>query len=152
MSALSSMMLSPGVAGAVLLGHTALTKMMMTLIWRGPGSKSESIPGWENNWFSVKDKLKKVPGYQIMSGTQLNEAEYAPVFISALFFCSLQNIDVPIASTLAVFGQIMYFWPRVLLASPGNFNNGFPFYVPAALARYASLFMLAWAIYAHVSA
>ena len=146
------MMLTPGVAGAVLLGHTALTKIMMTLIWRGPGSKAERIPGFENNWFSVKDKIKKVPGYAIMSGTQMNEAEYAPVLISALLFCSLKNIDVPLASTLAVFGQIMYFWPRVLLASPSNFNNGFPFYVPGALARYASLFMLAWAIYQNVSA
>ena len=148
----SAMLLTPGVAAAILLGHTALTKMMMTIIWRGPGSKSESIPGWKNNWFSVKDQLKQVPGYQIMSGAQLNEAEYAPVFISALLFCSAKNIDVPVAAPLAVFGQFVYYWPRVFLAGPKNFNNGFPFYVPGALARYASMFMLAWAIYQNESA
>ena len=33
------------------------------------------------------------------------------------------------------------------LANDKNFNNGFPFYVPGALARYASLIMLVFAIY-----
>ena len=149
---LTALLMTPGVAASLLLAHTAVTKLMMTLVWRGPGSKAQSIPGWKNNWFSVKDKLQKVPGFQIMSGAQLNEAEYSPLFISALLFCSAKNIHVPVAGTLAVFGQVMYFWPRVLLASDQNYNNGFPYYVPGALARYASLFMLAWAIYQNESA
>ena len=36
---------------------------------------------------------------------------------------------------------------RQLLANDKNFNNGFPFYVPGALARYASLVMITLAIY-----
>ena len=101
-----------------------------------------------DNWVQVKDKLENLPLYQIMSACQLNEAEYAGPLIAALFFCSAKNIDVPVASTLAVFGQVGYFWPRWFFANPKtNFNNGFPLYVPGALARYASMFMLAWSIY-----
>ena len=87
-----------------------------------------------------------------MSATQLNEAEYAGPLIAALFFLASKGVDANAAATLAVFGQVGYYWPRVFLANPKtNFNNGFPFYVPAALARYASLFMLAYAIYGVVA-
>ena len=43
--------------------------------------------------------------------------------------------------------QIGYYWPRVFLANKDNFNNGFPFYVPGALARYAAGLMLAYQLY-----
>ena len=35
--------LTPGVAGAVIIGHTFVTKMMQTIMWRGPGSKAASM-------------------------------------------------------------------------------------------------------------
>lgn len=35
--------LTPGVAGAVIIGHTFVTKMMQTVMWRGPGSKAASM-------------------------------------------------------------------------------------------------------------
>ena len=141
------MWLNPGMSGCLIVAHTTLTKMMMTILWRGPGSAASKMPGGDN-WFAVKDKLEKLPGYEIMSATQKNEAEYAPLFAAALFFCSVKGIAVPIASTLAFAGQVMYYWPRWMLANPKtNSNNGFPFYVPGALMRYASLIMLSLAMH-----
>ena len=140
------MWLNPGMSGCLIVAHTTLTKMMMTILWRGPGSAAAKMGA--DNWFAVKDKLEKLPGYEIMSATQKNEAEYAPLFAAALFFCSVKGIAVPIASTLAFAGQVMYYWPRWMLANPKtNSNNGFPFYVPGALMRYASLIMLSLAMY-----
>ena len=136
---------TPGLAGTVLLGHTTLTKVMMTALWRGPGSKAAKLGA--DNWMQVKDKLEKDPGYQIMSAVQLNEAEYAGPLIAGLFFLSAKGVDAPIAATLAIFGQVGYYWPRIFMANKDNFNNGFPFYVPGALARYASMGMITYACY-----
>jgi hypothetical protein len=138
-------MMTPGLAGTILLGHTALTKCLMTILWRGPGSKAAKMGA--PNWMQVSDKLDKDPLYRIMAAVQLNEAEYAGPFCAALFFLSLKGVQAPVAASLAVFGQIFYYWPRIFLANEKNFNNGFPFYVPGALARYASLFMLTYACY-----
>uniref|UniRef100_A0A7S2TVB0 Uncharacterized protein n=1 Tax=Lotharella oceanica TaxID=641309 RepID=A0A7S2TVB0_9EUKA len=130
--------MTPGLAGALVLGHTTLTKVLMTVMWRGPGSKAAQMGA--DNWMAVEDKLNEIPLYQIMTKAQLNEAEYAGPLCAALFFCSAKGIDVPIAASLAVFSQMAYYWPRVFLAnSKTNHNNGFPFYVPGALACYASL-------------
>lgn len=142
--------MTAGLAGCIVLGHTTLTKVMMTVFWRGPGSKAAQLGA--DNWMKVEDKLNDIPLYQIMTKTQLNEAEYAGPLCAALFFCSAKGIKVPIAASLAVFGQIAYFWPRVFLANPKtNSNNGFPFYVPGALARYASLGMLTYYIFKAVA-
>ena len=56
--------LTPGMAGFLVLSHTALTKMMMTIIWRGPGSAAAKMPGGDN-WMAVKAKLEKIPRYQV---------------------------------------------------------------------------------------
>eukprot|EP00605_Chrysophyceae_sp_TOSAG23-4_P000223 GSChrysophyteH1.ASY1.ANO1.260.1 assembled CDS len=143
MSAFSFM--TPGLGGVIILGHTAFTKMLQTILWRGPGSKAAQLGA--DNWMQVKDKLEKEPLYQIMSAVQLNEAEYAGPFCAALFFLSAKGVDAPIAASLAVFGQIEYYWTRVFFAKKSNFNNGFPFYVPGALARYAAMGMLTLACY-----
>ena len=104
--------LSAGVAGCLVLGHTTLTKMMQTILWRGPGSKAAQLGA--DNWMQVKDKLEKIPLYQIMSAAHLNEAEYAGPLSAALLFCHATNVQVPIAAALAVFGQVGYYWPRVV--------------------------------------
>ena len=117
----------------------------MTALFRGPGSKAAQMGA--DNWFAVKGKLAKDPGYEIMHAAQLNEAEYAPLFVASLFFCAAKDIDVPVAASLAVAGQVLYFWPRWIFATPARHNNGFPFYVPGALLRYASLGMLTYAIF-----
>ena len=115
--------MTPGLAGCILLGHTALTKVLMTVLWRGPGSKAAKLGA--DNWMQVKDKLDKEPFYQIMHAVQLNEAEYAGPFIAALLFLSAKNVEAPIACSLAVFGQLFYYWPRIFMANPKtNFNNG----------------------------
>ena len=103
-----------------------------------------------------KAELEKIPLYNIMCAVQLNEAEYAGPFAAALLFLEAKGAVAPIASGLAVFGQLAYYWPRVFMANAsksqiGGFNNGFPFYVPAAVARYVSLGMLAYKIYGIVA-
>jgi len=137
--------MTPGLAGCIVLGHTTLTKMMQTILWRGPGSASARMGA--PNWMEVQDKLENIPLYVIMGAVQRNEAEYAGPFCAALFFLSAKGVDAPYASWLAALGQILYYWPRVFLANEKNFNNGWPYYVPAALARYASLIMLTMSVY-----
>jgi len=127
---------------------------MMTMIWRGPGSKADRA-GFPN-WMGYKAELEKIPLYNIMCAVQLNEAEYAGPFAAALLFLEAKGAVAPIASGLAVFGQLAYYWPRVFMANSsksqiGGFNNGFPFYVPAAVARYVSLGMLTYKIYGIVA-
>ena len=140
--------LTPGMAGCLVLGHTTITKMMQTALWRGPGSAAASMGA--DNWMQVKEKLASIPRYQIMSAAQLNEAEYAGPLAAALFFLSARGASAPIACTLAIAGQVGYYWPRWIFASDKNFNNGFPFYVPGAIARYISLVMLVFAVYKEV--
>lgn len=139
-------LVSPGLAGLIVLAHTTLTKLMMTLLWRGPGGKADRL-GFPN-WMGARAQLEKIPLYQIMHAVQLNEAEYAGPLTAALFFLAANGETGPsLAATLAVFGQLAYFWPRVFLANTKNYNNGHPFYVPAALSRYGALIMLANQIY-----
>ena len=140
-----SFVMTPGLAGCIVLAHTTLLKIMQTALWRGPGSKAASLGA--PNWMAVKTELENIPLYNIMGAAQRNEAEYSPVFCAALFFCAVQGIPATVASWLAVLGQVLYYWPRVFLANELNYNNGFPFYVPGALMRYASLVMLVIAIY-----
>ena len=56
------MWLNPGMSGCLIVAHTTLTKMMMTILWRGPGSAASKMPGGDN-WFAVKDKLEKRRDY-----------------------------------------------------------------------------------------
>lgn len=147
-------LITPGFAAVIILAHTLLTKSMMTMIWRGPGSKADRA-GFPN-WMGYKAELEKIPLYNIMCAVQLNEAEYAGPFAAALLFLEAKGAVAPIASGLAVFGQLAYYWPRVFMANAsksqiGGFNNGFPFYVPAAVARYVSLGMLTYKIYGIVA-
>ena len=86
-----------------------------------------------------------------MCACQLNEAEYAGPFCAALFFLAAKGVAAPIASALAIGGQVMYYWPRWIFSYEKNSNNGFPFYVPGALMRYAALIMLSLAIYKEVA-
>ena len=180
-------LITPGFAAVIILAHTLLTKSMMTMIWRGPGSKADRVrrapqrpprslraqasrapcaqanepclrprqAGFPN-WMGYKAELEKIPLYNIMCAVQLNEAEYAGPFAAALLFLEAKGAVAPIASGLAVFGQLAYYWPRVFMANSsksqiGGFNNGFPFYVPAAVARYVALGMLTYKIYGIVA-
>ena len=44
--------------------------------------------------------------------TQLNEAEYGPLICASLFYLASQNVDAPLAATLAVFGNTGYLCMR----------------------------------------
>ena len=114
--------LTPGMAGCLVLGHTCLTKMMQTILWRGPGSAAAGMGA--DNWMQVKDKLEKIPRYRIMSAAQLNEAEYAGPLAAALLFLASAKVEAPIAATLAIAGQVCYYWPRWIFANESNYHNG----------------------------
>ena len=70
---------------------------------------------------------------------QLNESEYVGAFLPVMLFFHLKGIDSPLASGLALCGQISYFWGRFLI---GHVNEGGVFpppYAPGAAMRYAAM-------------
>ena len=89
-------LITPGFAAVIILAHTLLTKSMMTMIWRGPGSKADRA-GFPN-WMGYKAELEKIPLYNIMCAVQLNEAEYAGPFAAALLFLEAKGAVAPIAT------------------------------------------------------
>ena len=46
---------------------------------------------------------------------QLNEAEYAPLLTAVLLYLNSEGVAAPLASTLAVGGQVIYFWLRAFV-------------------------------------
>ena len=84
---------------------------------------------------TLKDKLEKIPLYQIMSAAQLNEAEYAGPLSAALLFCHATNVQVPIAAALAVFGQVGYYWPRVVRRGADSYRVWSTYRVSSALTH-----------------
>ena len=117
-------MLSPGLAASAILLNSAVAKFSMSILFRVPRKD---------------DPKSKV--YQNASRAQLNEAEYAPLFLAALLFLHAKGIDAPWASTLAVFGQIAYFWGRLAT------GKMLPFAPLGSTPRYIALFLLAHAVY-----
>jgi len=70
---------------------------------------------------------------------QLNDAEYAPIFIGVLLFLHSKQIEAPVTSTLAAVGCISYLWGKIYLP--------FPAQVPGATMRYLSLGFLTHELY-----
>ena len=73
---------------------------------------------------------------------QLNEAEYAPLLTAVLLYLNSEGVAAPLASTLAVGGQIIYFWLRAFV---GHYHEGGmdpPPYAPFAVVRYVALGLL----------
>jgi hypothetical protein len=73
--------------------------------------------------------------------TQLNEAEYAPLICATLLYMGSQNIDAPLATTLAVLGNTGYLLMR--------FTFGIRVWTttPFASMRYTGMFLLMKALY-----
>ena len=134
-----------GNAAVIVLAHTTLCKVLTTLIYRAKITDG-STPAKE------VEKVKNSLAYQRWCSAQLNESEYAPLFLGALLFLHSQNVSAPLTAFGCVFGQIGYFWCRALIGHPHEGGPIFPPpYVPSALARYAALGSLAYMIFGAVS-
>jgi uncharacterized MAPEG superfamily protein len=71
-----------------------------------------------------KEEVDKILGsqfYKRVHSAQLNEAEYAPLFAAGLLFLSTKGIEAKTCSTLAVAGQVGYYWLRAYV---GNAQEG----------------------------
>ena len=87
-------------------------------------------------------KILKSQFYQRVWSAQLNEAEYAPLLTAVLLYLNSEGVAAPLASTLAVGGQVIYFWLRAFV---GHYHEGGmdpPPYAPFAIVRYVALGLL----------
>ena len=87
-------------------------------------------------------KILKSQFYQRVWSAQLNEAEYAPLLTAVLLYLNSEGVAAPLASTLAVGGQVIYFWLRAFV---GHYHEGGmdpPPYAPFAVVRYIALGLL----------
>jgi hypothetical protein len=90
--------------------------------------------------------IKASKEFQTSHSAQLNEAEWTPVLLAPLLFLAAKGVPAPIASSLAVAGSVIYPVARIFLGSAGT-SEGAPLAREGALARVASLGMLAFAVY-----
>ena len=91
-------------------------------------------------WFVITLLLNSIVVFK--SKTQLNEAEYAPLLTAVLLYLNSEGVAAPLASTLAVGGQVIYFWLRAFV---GHYHEGGmdpPPYAPFAVVRYVALGLL----------
>jgi uncharacterized MAPEG superfamily protein len=97
-----------GTAATIIVGHALLTKLMMTAMFRLKLTM-KSTPKAECT------KILKSQFYQRVWSAQLNEAEYAPLLTAVLLYLNSEGVAAPLASTLAVGGQVIYFWLRAFV-------------------------------------
>ena len=124
-----------GTAATIIVGHALLTKLMMTATFRLKLTM-KSTPKAECT------KILKSQFYQRVWSAQLNEAEYAPLLTAVLLYLNSEGVAAPLASTLAVGGQVIYFWLRAFV---GHYHEGGmdpPPYAPFAVVRYVALGLL----------
>ena len=133
-------MLNSTLAGAVLVGHALLAKVIQTSTIR-LFTTMGFIPAAQREKALGSNTLKRV------TSAQLNTTEYDAVFIPGLLFLSIKGVAAPMCSTLAVVGQLWYYWLRALVGN--SFEGGVdpPPYAPGAAMRYFALGMLAFEIY-----
>lgn len=130
------MSLGSTTALALLTSHAFITKLYITIAFRAGTTMDKSNA----------ENVKRIMDSQEMKrsvSAQNNEAEWANIFIATLGILYLKGYNTPWASTLAVAGQICYFWPRALIGHCHEGGIDPPPYVPGALMRYASLFLIA---------
>lgn len=120
-------------AAVLILSSSLLAKMYMSFIVRIP---MKNMNKKDQNVYLASDE------YSFKSKRQLNEAEYSPLFASMLLFMHAQAISCPIAATLAVVGNVGYFWLGILSGKTQLWNTS-----PFAASRYIALGWLIWAIY-----
>eukprot|EP00977_Amphora_coffeiformis_P011338 scaffold2726_cov167-Amphora_coffeaeformis.AAC.16 len=120
--------------GATLLtGHALFTKLLLSLTLRvyqflQPNPKH-------------RESIEKSAYVQQFQKAQANESEYAALLVALLLYFSSHNmVDVSLASTLAVVGQIGYVWTRTFLGYPAIPS------ITMAVIRYSGLLLLTVAL------
>ena len=132
--------ITTSLAAPLLLGHALLTKALMTVRYRlklttGSTPKAEI------------DKTVSSQSYQRMAAAQLNEAEYAPILMGVCLYLASKGVAAPYASTLAVFGQVWYFWLRSFVGHAHEGGIDPPVYAPGTACRYIAMGMMAFKLY-----
>lgn len=132
--------LTSSTAPAILIGHTTLCKVLMTVLFRFKAT-SKATPKAE------ADKITSTIFYKRVASAQLNEAEYAPLFVAGLCFLALKGVEAPTCSTLACIGQVWYYWLRAFVGHSHEGGIEPPPYAPGAILRYVALAMMALEMY-----
>ena len=119
--------ISPGLAATVIVVNTLLAKISMSVLWRAPTKAGE--------------KKRKTDAFKNWSSAQMNIAEYDGPLLAMLLYLQAKGATSPWGCTLAVWGQVAYFWGRAL------HGQMVPFAPIGALPRYAALGILAASVY-----
>lgn len=95
------------------------------------------------------DKVVNDPYFKRWHSAQLNEVEYTGPFVAGLLFLNSKGVAAPVASGLALFGQVWYFWFRAFVGHvhEGGTSTPVPPYVPGAVARYFAWPLITMGIY-----
>ena len=92
-----------------------------------------------------KERKERILSKDIMCHlckAQTNIAEWSPMTVASLLYFHLAGIDSGLAPTIAVIGNVGYFWRRILTGYPNISTAGI------ATVRYAGMFMIAAQLYA----
>ena len=133
-------MLSSTMAASVLVGHSLLAKAIQTSGIRVLTTMA-FIPSAVREKALASNMLKRI------SNAQMNTTEYDGLFVAGLLFLASKGVAAPMCSTMAVVGQLWYYWLRGLVGN--SFEGGIdpPPYAPGAAIRYVALGMLSFEIY-----
>ena len=96
---MSALLINSGLAAAILCAHTLVGKVMITVLFRIK-TTAKATPKTE------VQKVLTSQFYLRACAAQLNESEYAPLFIAGLLFLDSKGIDAPYIATMAVAGQV----------------------------------------------
>ena len=116
-----------------LLSLNLASKMFMTVKWRilHTNKMLGKPPTAVADWQKVPElKNSTNESYARDHRTQLNESEYTPVFLAMLGLMQVVNADAGQAPGMMLYSSVAYSVASAFL--------GFPFYVPAAIARYSA--------------
>ena len=88
-----------------------------------------------------KERNMSTPFVSRLCKAQMNVAEWSPMTMAALLYFHVSGVDSGIAPTIAVVGNIGYFWSRLLV--------GYPTISTAVVAtvRYVGMLMVAAVMY-----
>ena len=125
-------------AAAVIAGQTTFAKLSVTFglrLWQTFASHDKTEMA----------KLESTSLMQRLKAAQLNEAEYAPLFVALLVLVHVQDggetARPHLAGTLAAVSQVGYYWLRILTGYPSLPTAG------VATIRYGALGLLCWQVY-----
>mmetsp|Transcript_17168 Transcript_17168/g.25732 ORF Transcript_17168/g.25732 Transcript_17168/m.25732 type:complete len:128 (-) Transcript_17168:402-785(-) len=124
------MFLSSGIAAVVIMGNSLAAKCLMSFGFRLKIASGDK---------KTKTDVLESSSFKNCHTAQLNEAEWAPIFIAGLLYLHSKGIAAPFASTASAVGCVWYFWMKAFMP--------FPSHVPGAVLRFISLTMLCWEVY-----